>query len=84
MFFTEAKTDAEEEEGTISRPGSPKEGEEEVKGEATDEAGTGVAPVVREKSAASVRIGTFEFFVLFFVGVSQIFMILIKYSCMFI
>lgn len=47
------KSDEDEEGGTISRPGSPKEGETETKLDTSD------APdaVVREKSAASVRIG---------------------------
>ncbi|XP_053395238.1 dynein axonemal intermediate chain 4-like isoform X2 [Mercenaria mercenaria] len=46
------KAAEDDEEGTISRPGSPKEGEEEAKPASTDTPDT----VVREKSAASVRI----------------------------
>ncbi|XP_052774129.1 dynein axonemal intermediate chain 4-like isoform X2 [Mya arenaria] len=52
---TKAKGEDDEEEGTISRPGSPKEGEVTEQATETTDPATG-APIVREKSAASVRI----------------------------
>jgi hypothetical protein len=53
LYISEGKSDENDEEGTISRPGSPKEGAEEAKPDTTDP----LDPTVREKSAASVRIG---------------------------
>ena len=57
VVYLSAKADEEDEEGTISRPGSPKEGEVETVDAATEPNKDNVVPVVREKSAASVRIG---------------------------
>lgn len=64
-----SKSDEDEEEGTISRPGSPKEGVEEAKPDTTD------APdaLVREKSSASVRIDSRATFTSSFAGSESIF-----------
>ena len=47
------KSDEDDEEGTISRPSSPKGGEEEAKVDTADPPDN----AAREKSATSVRIG---------------------------
>lgn len=63
IFFTHSGKTDDDEEGTISRPGSPKEGQAE---EGKDDAATdAVAPIVREKSGASVRIG--QYIILYFI-----------------
>ncbi|XP_052239028.1 dynein axonemal intermediate chain 4-like isoform X2 [Dreissena polymorpha] len=60
------RSEDDDEEGTISRPGSPKEGEVEKVDEGTD-TGPGGA-VVREKSAASVRVDSRATFASSFAG----------------
>ncbi|KAL4236328.1 WD repeat-containing protein 78 [Mactra antiquata] len=64
-----AKTDEEDEEGTISRPGSPKESVEQTQDVADGTSGT----VVREKSAASVRIDSRATFTSSFAGSESVF-----------
>ena len=55
LFFFTAKSDVDDEEGTISRPGSPKDDPDGEKTEAVeDTAGT---TQQREKSATSARVG---------------------------
>ncbi|XP_060590688.1 dynein axonemal intermediate chain 4-like isoform X2 [Ruditapes philippinarum] len=66
---TKGKSDENDEEGTISRPGSPKEGAEEAKPDTTDPLDT----TVREKSAASVRIDSRATFTSSFAGSESVF-----------
>ena len=56
MFcFHAAKADEDEEEGTISRPSSPKEGEAQESD--TSVVKDAVSALARESSSATVRIG---------------------------
>ena len=63
VLYPAGKSDEDEEEGTISRPGSPKEGDIEDAEKMVKESGTSLA---REISSATVRIGRLFAILLFF------------------